>query len=145
MKYHCLLTCVKSLSWYLPDTVIVQMQTWGVVGAQQLEGHVLLNGVSLPPTNQEVDGIIKSMSVDEHLPNVIGVNLTLVPSMNHCVLVLNVKFFLFFLMYKFIIALISPTRNLYCSAFTWMHTRGVWAALDRPHLLWWQHLSDSRP
>lgn len=94
------------------------MQTWGVVGAQQLEGHVLLNGVSLPPTNQEVDGIIKSMSVDEHLPNVIGVNLTLVPSMNHCVLVLNVKFFLFFLMYKFIIALISPTRNLYCSAFT---------------------------
>ncbi|TWW73291.1 hypothetical protein D4764_15G0006850 [Takifugu flavidus] len=56
--------------------VIVQLQTWGVIGAQQLKGHVLLNGVSLPPTNQEVDGIIKSMSVDEHLLNVNGVNLT---------------------------------------------------------------------
>ncbi|XP_056912000.1 uncharacterized protein LOC130538439 isoform X5 [Takifugu flavidus] len=58
--------------------VIVQLQTWGVVGAQQLKGHVLLNGVSLPPTNQEVDGIIKSMSVDDHLPNIVGVNLALV-------------------------------------------------------------------
>lgn len=68
------------------------MQTWGVVGAQQLKGHVLLNGVSLPPTNQEVDGIIKNMLVDEHLPNVIGINLTSVLSMNHLVLVVNVKF-----------------------------------------------------
>ncbi|XP_056912012.1 uncharacterized protein LOC130538439 isoform X16 [Takifugu flavidus] len=69
------------LSWCFRvpvDTAIVQMQTWGVVGAQQLKGHVLLNGVSLPPTNQEVAGIIKSMSVDEHLLNVIGINLALV-------------------------------------------------------------------
>eukprot|EP00066_Takifugu_rubripes_P030173 XP_011619439.1 PREDICTED: uncharacterized protein LOC105419523 [Takifugu rubripes] len=67
------------LSWCFRvpvDTAIVQMQTWGVIGAEELKGHILLNGVSLPPTNQEVDGIIKSMSVDEHLPNVVGVNLT---------------------------------------------------------------------
>ncbi|TWW73293.1 Cell division cycle protein 20 -like protein p55CDC [Takifugu flavidus] len=86
-KVECLLrvgeeSCPRwrSSSITSEDTAIVQMQTWGVVGAQQLKGHVLLNGVSLPPTNQEVAGIIKSMSVDEHLLNVIGINLALVLS-----------------------------------------------------------------
>lgn len=56
------------------------MQSWGAVDAQQLKGHVLLNGASLTGANQEVDAIIKSMSVHKHLPSVIGVNLTSVLS-----------------------------------------------------------------
>lgn len=72
----------------------MQVQTWGVVGTQQLKAHVLLNGVTLIQTNQDVDGIIKSMSVDEHLPNVISGNLTSALSINHCVLVVNVKLIL---------------------------------------------------
>lgn len=70
--------------------VIVQVQTWGVASTQQPKGHILLNGVSLTQTNLDVDGIIKSMSVDEHLPNVISGNLTSVLSINHCVLVVSV-------------------------------------------------------
>lgn len=60
--------------------VIVQVQTWEVAGTQQLKGHILLNGVSLTQTNKDLDGIIKSMSVYEHLPNVISGNLTSVLS-----------------------------------------------------------------
>lgn len=58
----------------------MQLQSWGVVGAQQLKGHVLLNGASLTGANQEVDAIIQSMSVQENLPSVIGVNMTSVLS-----------------------------------------------------------------
>ncbi|CAG07665.1 unnamed protein product [Tetraodon nigroviridis] len=58
------------------DAVIVQVQSWGAVGAQQLRGHVLLNGAALTGENQEVDAIIRSMSVHQHLPSAIGVNLT---------------------------------------------------------------------
>lgn len=53
----------------LSDAVILQVQSWGAVDAQQLKGHVLLNGASLTGANQEVDAIIKSMSVHEHLPS----------------------------------------------------------------------------
>lgn len=58
----------------------MQVQSWGAVDAQQLKGHVLLNGDALTGANQEVDAIIRSMSVHEHLPSVVGVNLTSVLS-----------------------------------------------------------------
>lgn len=57
------------------DTVIVQVQQWGVVGAQQVAEQVLLNGVSLKDKSQEVDSIIQTMSFDA-LPTLINVNQT---------------------------------------------------------------------
>lgn len=56
--------------------MVVQVQSWGVVGAQQLKTSVLLNGASLTGANKGVDAIIKNMSVHEHIPSVVAVNLT---------------------------------------------------------------------
>lgn len=65
---------------------MVQVQSWGVVDAQQLKGHVLLNGGFIDQTSQEVDDILKSISADIHLPDVMGANLTSALSMYHWVL-----------------------------------------------------------
>lgn len=67
------------------DTMIVQVQQLGVVGTQRVVEQVLLNGVSLTATSQEVDRIIKSMSADAPLPTLISVNQTSVLR-NHTVL-----------------------------------------------------------
>ncbi|XP_031150163.1 uncharacterized protein LOC116046099 [Sander lucioperca] len=81
-----LMLCELSLGCPVPvDTIIVQVQQWGVVGAQQVVEQVLLNGVSLTGKNQEVDSIIQTMSADAQLPILIGVNQTLVLR-NHTVL-----------------------------------------------------------
>ncbi|XP_034090319.1 uncharacterized protein LOC117558326 [Gymnodraco acuticeps] len=80
-----LTTCELSLCFPVPvDTVIVQVQQWGVVGAQQVAEQVLLNGVSLKDKSQEVDSIIQTMSVDS-FPTLINVNQTSILS-NHTVL-----------------------------------------------------------
>ena len=62
------------------DTVIVQVQQWGVVGAQRVMDQVLLNGVSLTGTNQEVDNIVRVLSADTLLPTLISANQTSVLS-----------------------------------------------------------------
>ncbi|XP_032386574.1 uncharacterized protein si:dkeyp-13a3.10 [Etheostoma spectabile] len=81
-----LILCDLSLGYPVPiDTIIVQVQQWGVVGAQQVEEQVLLNGVSLTGKNQEVDNIIQTMSADAQLPILIGINQTSVLR-NHIVL-----------------------------------------------------------
>ena len=73
--FQCLSVNVCIL--YSPlDTVIVQVQQWGVVGAQQVAEQVLLNGVSLKDKSQEVDSIIQTMSIDALLPTLINVNQT---------------------------------------------------------------------
>lgn len=64
------------------DTIIVQVQQWGVVGAQQVSEQVLLNGVSLTGKSQEVDSIIQIMSADALLPTLISINQTSVLSKN---------------------------------------------------------------
>ncbi|XP_065810129.1 uncharacterized protein [Labrus bergylta] len=56
------------------DTVIVQVQQWGVVGSHQVTELVLLNGVSLTSTSREVATVIKTMSAGALLPSLIGVN-----------------------------------------------------------------------
>ncbi len=60
--------------WLSPclDAVIVQVQQWGVVGAQRVVDQVLLNGVSLIGTTKEVDVILKTMSADALVPAVIN-------------------------------------------------------------------------
>ncbi|XP_044075045.1 uncharacterized protein LOC122886655 isoform X1 [Siniperca chuatsi] len=70
-----LMFCDLSLSFPLPvDTIIVQVQQWGVVGTQRVVDQVLLNGVALTGTSQEVDHIIKNMSADALPPALITVN-----------------------------------------------------------------------
>lgn len=69
------LICLISLNFLL-DTVIVQIQQWGVVGDQQVKNQVLLNGVSLSGTSQEVDSIIQTMSADAHLSTLSSVKQT---------------------------------------------------------------------
>lgn len=59
------------------DTVVVQVQRWGVVGSHRVDDQVLLNGFSLPDTSQEVDVILRTISTDAHLPNLTGLNQTL--------------------------------------------------------------------
>ncbi|XP_041805486.1 uncharacterized protein LOC121615273 [Chelmon rostratus] len=72
-----LMLCDLSLSFPAPlDTIIVQVQQWGVVGAQRVVDQVLLNGVSLTGTSQEVDSIIQFMSADAPLPTRIILNQT---------------------------------------------------------------------
>lgn len=56
------------------------MQQWGVVGAQDAVQQVLLNGVTLISTSQEVNMIIQTILADSFLPAVIGENQTLVLS-----------------------------------------------------------------
>lgn len=81
-----LLLCHPSLAFPVPvDTIIVQAQQWGVVGAPRVEDLVLLNGVSLSGTSQEFTNIKESISTDALLLSLIGVNQTSV-LMNHTVL-----------------------------------------------------------
>ncbi|XP_070775424.1 uncharacterized protein [Enoplosus armatus] len=81
-----LMFCDLSLSFPLPvDTVMVQVQQWGVVGAQRVLDQVLLNGVSLTGTSQEVHSIIQTLSADALLPSLISLNQTSVLG-NHTVL-----------------------------------------------------------
>lgn len=56
------------------DTVVVQVQQWEVVGTNRVVDRVLLNGLSLPDTSQEVDVILRTISADAHLPNLTGLN-----------------------------------------------------------------------
>ncbi|CAK6966888.1 uncharacterized protein LOC128369646 [Scomber scombrus] len=56
------------------DTIIVQVQQWSVVGAQQVVEQVLLNGVPLTGASKEVSSIIKTMSADELLPTLMSLN-----------------------------------------------------------------------
>lgn len=75
-------------SWALPvpiDTIIVQVQQWGVVGAQQVVDQVLLNGVFLTGTNEEVDSIVQTMSTESLLSTLISINQTSILR-NHTVL-----------------------------------------------------------
>ncbi|XP_054452191.1 uncharacterized protein LOC129088938 [Anoplopoma fimbria] len=72
-----LLLCDLSLGAPVPvDTVIVQVQQRGVVGAQQVVEQVLLNGVFLNHKSQEVDSILQTMSADALLPTLISFNQT---------------------------------------------------------------------
>lgn len=78
--------CDSSLGFPVPvDTSIVQVQQWGVVGAQRVVDQVLLNGVSLTGSSQEVDNIIQMMSADAFPPTLVSVNHTS-PLSNHTVL-----------------------------------------------------------
>ncbi|XP_034039293.1 uncharacterized protein LOC117522034 isoform X2 [Thalassophryne amazonica] len=59
------------LSQGVPDTVeavILQVQRWGVVGTQQVVDRVLLNGVPLTGSSQEVNNIVQTMSASAVLP-----------------------------------------------------------------------------
>ncbi|XP_076601512.1 uncharacterized protein LOC143329486 isoform X2 [Chaetodon auriga] len=81
-----LMLCDLSLSLPVPvDTIIVQVQQLGVVGAQRVVDQVLLNGVSLAGISQEIDSIVQTMSADTLLPTHISVNQTTVLR-NHTVL-----------------------------------------------------------
>lgn len=58
------------------DTIIVQVQQWGVVGAQRVVDQVLVNGVALTGTSQEVDRIIQTLSADARLSTLSSFNQT---------------------------------------------------------------------
>lgn len=60
------------------DTVVVQVQQWGVVGTGQVVDQVILNGVVLTDT-KEVDIIIRTISADAHLLALTGANQTIAP------------------------------------------------------------------
>lgn len=86
LGFLLLMFCDITRSFPVPvDTVIVQIQQWGVVGAPRLVEQVLLNGVALSSTNQEVNNIIQTMFADALLPAFISVNQTSVLR-NHTVL-----------------------------------------------------------
>ncbi|XP_040910662.1 uncharacterized protein LOC121192822 [Toxotes jaculatrix] len=79
MHFLGILVLLFDLSRAFPvpvDTVIVQVQQWGVVGAQWVEEQVLLNGVSFTGTSQEFKSIIKTISADALHPTLIRVNQT---------------------------------------------------------------------
>lgn len=77
LAFLLLSLCHLSRAFPAPvDTIIVQIQRWGVVGGQWSTEQVLLNGVSLTTTRQEVDSIVQNMSVDTPLPVLISVNQT---------------------------------------------------------------------
>ncbi|XP_026230095.1 uncharacterized protein si:dkeyp-13a3.10 [Anabas testudineus] len=81
-----LLLCHLSRGFPVPvDTIIVQVQQWREAGAQHVVQQVLLNGVTLTGTSQEVNHIIQSISADSLLPAVISDNQTSVLK-NHTVL-----------------------------------------------------------
>ncbi|XP_041847397.1 uncharacterized protein LOC121643874 [Melanotaenia boesemani] len=57
--------CHFLLSASLPvDVIIIQIQKMSVIGAQHVSEQVLLNGVPLTSSRQEVKDLIKSMSAD---------------------------------------------------------------------------------
>uniref|UniRef100_UPI003AAB1269 uncharacterized protein n=1 Tax=Centroberyx gerrardi TaxID=166262 RepID=UPI003AAB1269 len=58
------------------DTVIIQIQQWGVVGGEQIEQQVLLNGVSLTNKSQEVNSFVQTISADAPFPALTGVSQT---------------------------------------------------------------------
>ncbi|XP_041658392.1 uncharacterized protein LOC121519654 [Cheilinus undulatus] len=58
------------------DTVIVQVQQRGVVGSHQVMEQVLLNGVSLTGTSQEVGRIIRTISAGALFPAFVNNNQT---------------------------------------------------------------------
>ncbi|XP_051261773.1 uncharacterized protein LOC127366653 [Dicentrarchus labrax] len=69
--------CDLTLGFPAPiDTIIVQVQQWGVVGAQRVMEQVLLNGVSLTHKSQEVDHIVQTMSADALPRTLISLNQT---------------------------------------------------------------------
>lgn len=77
LAFLVLMLCELSLSFPVPvDTVIVQVQQWRVVGGQRTVDQVLLNGVSLTGTSQEIDDIIQALSAGELLPSLFSVNQT---------------------------------------------------------------------
>ncbi|KAM7379332.1 hypothetical protein PAMP_004895 [Pampus punctatissimus] len=81
-----LLSCRLSRAFPAPvDTTILQVQQWGVVGAQRVVEQVLLNGVSFISTSKEVSSVIQTMSDDALLPTLMSVNQTAVLR-NHTVL-----------------------------------------------------------
>ncbi|XP_061587105.1 uncharacterized protein LOC133451957 [Cololabis saira] len=77
MHFHvsvALLLC--RVSWALPrpvDAIVLQIQRWGVVGAQQSGERVLLNGVLLTRSD-EIDNIIKTVSTAALIPANINLN-----------------------------------------------------------------------
>lgn len=60
--------------------VIVQVQQWGEVGTQPVLRQVLLNGVVLSGTSQEVNSVFQTIAADSLLPAVISDNQTSVLS-----------------------------------------------------------------
>ncbi|XP_019959730.1 uncharacterized protein [Paralichthys olivaceus] len=86
LGFLALVLCRSSRAFPVPvDTVIVQAQQWGVVGAQSVEEQVLLNGVSLSGTSHEFNNIKETISTDPLLLDLISVNQTSVLR-NHTVL-----------------------------------------------------------
>lgn len=58
----------------LLDVIIIQIQKMSVIGAQHVSEQVLLNGVPLTSSRQEVKDLIKSMSADTILPPSIDID-----------------------------------------------------------------------
>lgn len=56
------------------DTVIIQVQQWGVVGDQRVVEQVLLNGVPFIGTSKEVSSIIQTISPDAFLSTLTSLN-----------------------------------------------------------------------
>lgn len=72
-----LVLCDMSRSLHAPvDTVVVQVQQKGVVGAHHVMDQVLLNGAFLTSISQEVDSIIQTLSSDTLLKTLKSVNQT---------------------------------------------------------------------
>nr|XP_040026909.1 uncharacterized protein LOC120815897 [Gasterosteus aculeatus aculeatus] len=72
-----LMLCGSSLGFPVPvDTILVQVQQRGVVGARQVVEQVLFNGVSLTGKSPEVDRIIQTISADPLLPTLLRFNQT---------------------------------------------------------------------
>lgn len=67
------------------DTVIVQIQQRGVIGAQRFTEWLLVNGVSLSDISQGVSSVIQTMSSDALLPALLSSNNTSALS-NHTIL-----------------------------------------------------------
>lgn len=119
----------------------MQIQQWEVIGAQRVVDQVLLNGISLSGTNQEVDRVIQTILADAKLPALISGNQSSVLSKkNHYVPLINV---MTVKIDTLITSFILFPRKPYCPSFSWMYTGGVSAALDRPCFLWWGALSGS--
>ncbi|XP_073347591.1 uncharacterized protein [Pagrus major] len=77
LAFLVLMMSELSLGFPAPvDTIIVQVQQWGVVGSQRVVDQVLLNGVSLTGTSQEADRIIQTLSADALLPTLTSANQT---------------------------------------------------------------------
>ena len=56
------------------DTVIIQVQQWGVVGDQRVVEQVLLNGVPFIGTSKEVSSIMQTISPDAFLSTLTSLN-----------------------------------------------------------------------